>query len=153
MLAPKAPEKTADKTYIYVFSGWDSEIVSCVSDATYTVTYEARYIDYTVTFKNEDGTVLSSKTYHYGDKIDVPTSPSNPSDSDMYEFAGWDSTVAEYCDGNKVYTATFALVEQPAEEQDPVNPAAIVAIVGSSAAVLGTGGFFTFRFIKRKKEQ
>lgn len=153
VLAPKAPEKAADKTYIYVFSGWDSEIVSCVSDATYTVTYEARYIDYTVTFKNEDGTVLSSKTYHYGDKIDVPTSPSNPSDSDMYEFAGWDSTVAEYCDGNKVYTATFALVEQPAEEQDPVNPAAIVAIVGSSAAVLGTGGFFTFRFIKRKKEQ
>ncbi len=35
------PEKPADDTYIYVFAGWDPEIVPATADATYTAKFDA----------------------------------------------------------------------------------------------------------------
>ena len=100
--APAAPTKAADKTYTYSFKGWDKEVVACAGDATYTATYDATYIDYTVTFKDADGTVLSTKTYHYGDKVTAPAAPAKPD----YTFVGWDKEIAD-CAGDAEYTAVF----------------------------------------------
>ena len=47
---------------------------------TYTATYTPTYIDYTVVFKNYDGTVLSTAKYHYGDTVEEPSAPTKPSD-------------------------------------------------------------------------
>ena len=105
--APTNPTKLADNTYTYAFKSWDKEVVNVAGDATYTATYDATYIDYTVVFKNYDGTVLSSTTYHYGDMVSVPTSPTKPSDNTYsYVFNGWDKTVT-LCIGNAEYTAVF----------------------------------------------
>ena len=106
--APSNPSRAADNTYTYTFNGWDKTIVNCTSDTTYTATYASNYINYTVVFKNYNGTVLSTKTYHYGDTVTVPTTPTKPADNTYtYSFAGWDSNVTG-CTGNKVYTATYA---------------------------------------------
>ncbi len=62
---------------------------------------------YTVTFRNWDGSVISSTTYHYGDTVTVPGDPTKASDgSYTYTFAGWDKTVVD-CVGDAEYTAVF----------------------------------------------
>jgi antitoxin component YwqK of YwqJK toxin-antitoxin module len=106
--APSDPTKSADKTYTYSFSGWDSAVVACTGNATYTATYKATYIDYTVTFLNEDGTVVATVTYHYGDQIVGPADPTKASDNTYtYAFAGWDGALGT-CTGNATYTATYS---------------------------------------------
>ena len=107
---PQAPTKEADKTYTYTFGGWDKTVVKCMGNTTYTATYNAIYIDYTIIFKNADGTTLSTKTYHYGDKITVPQTPTKIADKIYtYTFGGWDKTVVN-CDGDATYTATYTPV-------------------------------------------
>ena len=71
---------------------------------------------YNVTFKNDDGSVLSEKTYPYGttaDQIEVPTTPTKANEVDAngniiarYTFAGWNPTV-DTVTGEAVYTATY----------------------------------------------
>ena len=63
--------------------------------------------DYTVTFKDADGTVLSSGVYSAGSTVTPPAAPSKAFDSTYhYTFAGWDNTVAEVT-GDATYTATY----------------------------------------------
>ena len=108
---PSTPTKAADNTYTYTFKAWDAEVVACAGDATYTATYDSAYIDYTVIFKNEDGTVLSTNTYHYGDEITAPTAPTKEADDEYtYTFAGWDKEIVA-CAGNATYTATYISTE------------------------------------------
>ena len=108
---PTNPTRVADSTYTYAFAGWDQEVVtSCAGDATYTATYASTYIDYTVIFKDWNGTVLSTNTYHYGDTVSVPTAPTRPQDSqNSYTFKGWDKTVVK-CAGNTTYTAVYTVI-------------------------------------------
>ena len=108
--APETPAKPADNMYTYEFAGWDKEVVSCVGNATYTATYDPVYIEYTIIFKNYDGTELSNATYHYGDEVVAPATPSRPADNTYtYEFAGWDNEVIA-CAGDTTYTATYTPV-------------------------------------------
>ncbi|MBQ9513713.1 MAG: leucine-rich repeat domain-containing protein, partial [Clostridia bacterium] len=108
VVVPETPTKPADNTYTYAFKSWDKEVVNCVGDATYTATFNETYIEYTVTFKNYDGTVLSSETYHYGANVIVPSTPTKPSDNTYsYSFNGWDKTVVN-CVGDAIYTATYS---------------------------------------------
>ncbi len=104
---PTTPTKTADSTYTYAFAGWDKEIVDCAGNATYTATYMPSHIDYTVVFKDWDGTILSTNTYHYGDSVTIPVTPTKTADSTYtYAFAGWDHKVVN-CAGNTTYIATY----------------------------------------------
>ena len=107
--APADPQKAADHTYTYTFAGWDQAVTACAGDATYTATYTAAYIDYTVAFLDWDGQVLSSSTYHYGDSITAPADPQKPADDTCsYAFSGWDKEIAP-CTGDATYTATYVI--------------------------------------------
>lgn len=110
IVVPETPARAADSTFNYTFAGWDKDIdYTPVTDATYTATYSSSYIDYTIIFKDEDGTVISEATYHYGDVVVVPTSPSKAANETYtYTFSGWGSTVNETCEGNATYTASYA---------------------------------------------
>lgn len=105
---PVDTTKPADNVYTYTFAGWDKDVVeACEGNAVYVATYTPTYIDYTVTFQNEDGTVLSEQIYHWGDEITVPADPTKSADNTYtYAFAGWDKDVT-VCDGNAVYVATY----------------------------------------------
>lgn len=104
---PVAPEKATDKTYTYEFAGWDNTVTTVKGNATYTATYTATYIDYTVKFADENGDILSEKTYHYGDTVKQPETPAKAADNTYtYEFAGWDKTVTAV-EGDVTYTATY----------------------------------------------
>ncbi|MBQ2452092.1 MAG: InlB B-repeat-containing protein, partial [Bacteroidales bacterium] len=63
--------------------------------------------DYTVAFKDWNGTILSSNTYHWGEAVVAPADPQRAADNTYtYAFAGWDKQVIA-CAGNATYTATY----------------------------------------------
>lgn len=109
VVEPQTPTKQADVYNTYQFSGWSTPVVNCVGDAQYYAQYTATPIEYTVTFKNWDGTNLKQDNLHYGDAVTEPSgTPTREADLEKtYEFTGWDTTVDPTCVGNKTYTAQY----------------------------------------------
>ena len=102
------PTKTADAQYTYSFTGWSPAISSVTGDAVYTATYSQTVNTYTITWKDDDGTILQSSQVAYGV---VPTyegsTPTKAGDSQYtYTFAGWSPSVVAVT-GNATYTATY----------------------------------------------
>ena len=107
VVIPADPVKAADETYNYTFAGWDKEVTSVKGNVDYKAVYESSYIDYTVRFLNEDGSVITETTYHYGDNVVVPANPAKEADETYtYTFAGWDKEVTSVKE-NVDYTATY----------------------------------------------
>ena len=111
VVVPVNPAKAADETYTYTFAGWDKEVTSVKGNVDYKAVYESSYIDYTVRFLNEDGSVITETTYHYGDNVVVPADPAKEADETYtYTFAGWDkevTSVKENIDYTAVYTDEY----------------------------------------------
>ncbi len=108
----ETPVKSDDAQYSYTFKGWLPDIVAVCEDVVYTPNFEATVNNYTVTFLNDEGTELSSKSYPYGTKaedIEIPTefSKENPEVGKTYTFTNWDKTIADVTE-NAVYTAVYS---------------------------------------------
>ncbi len=110
VVIPANPTKASDNTYSYSFNGWGGEVSTrCTGDAEYIAGYDPVYINYTVTFLEENGTQISSASYHYGDTIIVPADRTKASTAQYdFTFLGWDSTVSPVCIGNVTYQAVFS---------------------------------------------
>ena len=105
---PETPVREADNTYTYEFAGWDKEVSAVTGDVTYKATFNPVYIDYTVKFVNFDDSLISEKTYHYGDAVEIPETPVKSADNTYtYEFAGWDKEVSAEVFESVTYKATF----------------------------------------------
>ncbi len=110
----RAVEMTED-----MLSGFDNTKLG-VQDLTVTyqgiaVAFQVEIVKATVVFKHEDGTVLSSSQYAYGEDVIPPADPEKaPDDDGHYRFVGWDAQVVP-CTGNTVYTAVFELVVIPGD--------------------------------------
>ena len=117
---PADPTKAADGTNTYTFAGWAPAVeTTCKGDAEYVATYTATKAQYTVVFKDEDGPVISSKTYSYGDTVEVPADPTKAANQAYtYTFAGWTPAVETTCKGDATYTATYTATQIPSESPD-----------------------------------
>lgn len=63
----------------------------------------------TVTFKMDDGSLISEKEYTIGEEVVAPQVSAKPGEQDdVYIFAGWDKEVTA-CTGDATYTAVFNL--------------------------------------------
>lgn len=105
------PQKAADAQNTYRFSGWDKELVAVKGEATYTATYSTTVNTYTITWKNEDGTVLrQDEGVAYGTtpeyQGDTPQKAADAANS--YRFAGWGAVAP--VTGNTTYTAQYEAV-------------------------------------------
>ena len=87
----------ADEKYTYIFKWWEPEIKEVTWDAEYRATYTYTLRKYTVTWKNEDETVLKTNEVEYGT---VPTYdgglPTKESTEEFeYVFTWWDKEIGE----------------------------------------------------------
>ena len=113
----ETPTKAADAQYTYAFAGWTPEVVAVTGDATYTAVFNSTVNKYTITFVDENGTVLDTKTVEYDKSVEWPTAPTKQGNAQYsYTFAGWKSedntiinpeTTTAICKGDATYTATY----------------------------------------------
>ena len=104
---PPTPTRES-AAYRYLFAGWDKEVVACTEDAVYTATYTCIPNEYTVTFVDEDGTVLQSGEAVYGE---TPTytgeTPVKAATAEYtYTFAGWAPEIVAVSE-DATYTAAY----------------------------------------------
>ena len=103
------PTKAGNAQYTYTFAGWHIELSEVMGHITYKATYTATVNTYTVTWKNEDGSVLETDTkVPYGDMPEYNSSTPTKIATAQYEyrFAGWDTAISEVT-GDVVYTAIY----------------------------------------------
>ncbi|MBR2300438.1 MAG: InlB B-repeat-containing protein [Bacteroidaceae bacterium] len=103
------PTKAATAQYTYTFTGWTPAIVPVTKDAVYTATYMPTLRTYTITWVDEDGTVLETDTdVPYGT---IPSYDDEPPTKEgdyqyTYEFDDWTPTVVPVT-SDAVYEATY----------------------------------------------
>ncbi len=154
----ETPQKAADAQYSYTFTGWDPAVDMVTGDATYTAKFDATVNTYTVTWKDEDGTVLETDTnVPYGT---VPTfdgtQPSKEqTNTTVYTFAGWDPEVtavtgdavytAKYTETVRMYTVQYKNGDAVLKSYDVVYEAAVPAYDGETPVKEGNAQFsYTF---------
>ncbi len=102
------PAKESTAAEDYTFAGWDPEINIVTGTVTYAAQFTATPREYTVLWKNHDGSTLATDTVAYG-KTPAYTGVTPVKDDDAqytYTFTGWDPAI-EAVTGDAVYTAQF----------------------------------------------
>ena len=103
------PTKEGDAQYTYKFKGWAPEIAAVTGDVTYTAVFEQTVNEYTVTWKNYDGSVLETdENVKYGTMPEYNgATPTKEGDAQYtYTFTGWTPEIAAVT-GDVTYTAQF----------------------------------------------
>jgi len=105
--APTAT-KTADAQYTYTFDHWSPNVnYTAEADAEYTAVFTSTLNQYTITFKNWDGSILEAKEWKYGELPSYTGTPTRPADTEFtYTFSGWDHAINTVT-GEDVYIAQY----------------------------------------------
>ena len=105
---PADPTRAADAQYTYTFKSWTPEVKTVTGDAVYTAVYDKAVNKYTVTWKNDDGSVLrTDKDVEYGKMPSYGANPTKAADAQYtYTFKSWTPEVKAVT-GNAVYTAVY----------------------------------------------
>ena len=98
--------------YTYAFVAWENAPATITGATTITATFSATKRSYVITFKDEDGTVLSAEEWFYGTmpECDEPTKAED--EQYTYAFKAWTPEVVSVT-GEATYTATYEATEKP----------------------------------------
>lgn len=115
----KTPTKASTAEYTYTFSGWTPAIGTATANQVYKPNFTAAKRSYTVTFKNEGGSVIKTESVQYGNNATPPTAPDKADTAQWdYSFAGWfDSNNNKWTSdtvitGDTTFTAQYSAVTQ-----------------------------------------
>ncbi len=114
------PQKLKTAQFTYTFEKWSPDISPVTGDVTYTAQFISTVNDYTVTWKNYDGTILEiDENVEYGT---IPTYDGTIPEREKtiqnsYAFKGWDKDItgvtedvtftAQFTSTNNKYTVTW----------------------------------------------
>ena len=112
------PTKTATAQYLYTFSNtWSPAIAAVNGNAVYTAQFSQTLQKYTVTWENDDHTILETDEYvPYGEtpRYDGKTPEKAPTKEYTYTFIGWNREIAAVT-GKVTYTAVYKATAVPTE--------------------------------------
>ena len=105
-----APVKENTAEYTYEFAGWKPEVVAVTGEAVYVAEFTAARNSYTITWKNDDGSVIDTTVVEYG-TVPVHDDPVKANTAEFtYKFTGWSPEVTAVT-GEAVYEAVFGAVK------------------------------------------
>ncbi len=106
------PQKTSDAQFDYHFIGWSPTITPVISNITYQAIFEATPIKYTITWLNDDQTVLATSEVSAGELPVYPYDyPTKKDDLYNYEFISWSKPLLPVV-GNETYQAIYAITSE-----------------------------------------
>lgn len=70
-IPPEDVSRASDKTYRYIFRGWDSDYTRVTEERKVYAEFDSEFIDYKVTF-TEEGSEIGTRYYHYQEPIRYP---------------------------------------------------------------------------------
>ena len=109
-IAPISPAKADAEMYMYTFTGWNVDFSSIVGELTVRAEYDRMLLTYTVTFNDEDDTLIEEQVVNHGDGAISPPNPFKASDlSNAYQFIGWDVDISDVT-SDLTATATYNAV-------------------------------------------
>lgn len=100
------PTRESNAEYTYAFSGWSPTLAPVTTNITYTATYTATKTSYTITWKNDDGSIIESETLTYGTTPAHADINKESTAEYTYTFAGWTPQITAVT-GDAEYTALF----------------------------------------------
>ena len=104
------PLRNDNPNLVWTFTGWDKPLINIMANTTFVAQFYAPN-SIQCTFKNYDGTVLSTQYVGTGDNVvyegAIPTRPDNGEDIiTRYEFSGWDKSLKNIT-SDTVFTAQY----------------------------------------------
>ena len=105
--------KASTAEYDYTFAGWTPTVVAATADAEYTATFTPVKRSYTITWLNDDDSVIDTTTVEYGETPTHADATKAPSGCTAYTFAGWTPSI-EAVTGEATYKASYTLSDDHA---------------------------------------
>lgn len=103
----ETPTKDPTVQYTYTFDGWSPDLVPATQDTSYNAVYVQAVRKYTITWKNDDGSLISSSQVEYGETPVFGATPVKSATAQYtYTFTGWSPEIVEVTE-DAAYTATF----------------------------------------------
>lgn len=103
----ETPTKETTAKYTYTFKGWNVEPTNAVEDFDYYAVYDSTIRSYTITFKDYDGSEISSGAFEYGSIPSCSKTPSRIATAEwIYTHKGWKPAL-DYVTEATAYTATY----------------------------------------------
>ena len=105
-----APTKDSTPQYAYAFASWTPMIVPVAGDVEYQATYTSEVRKYTITWANDDGTVLEvdeNVTYGTVPSFNSGTPTKESTRGVDYTFKGWSPSV-EFAQRDITYVAQYS---------------------------------------------
>ena len=100
------PIKPADAQDTYTFAGWDQEIIPVAGTKTYTATFTGTKNSYTITWLNDDNTLIDQTTVEYGAMPQHEAATKENTAEWTYAFTGWSPAIVSVT-GDATYQATY----------------------------------------------
>ena len=100
------PTKPSDAQYSYTFAGWDVKPVAVTGEATYNAVFSQTQIGYTITWLNEDATLIDQTIVAFGTVPEHADATKENTAEFTYTFVGWDKPLSAVT-ADETYTAQY----------------------------------------------
>ena len=127
--------KPATNEFTYVFDDWSPALEEVTQAMTYTAVYREEAKTYTVTFKNEDNSVIETRSYHYGETPVCMNQPTKENTAQYTYALRWTPQIQTVM-ADADYTAVFDTTTNKYSVTLQCSP--------SGAAVLSGGGLYNY---------
>lgn len=103
----ETPQKEGDVQYKYIFNGWSPNVSKVIGEQTYTAQFKQEINKYTISWLNEDGSLIKTADVDYGTMPSFNGIPTKePEGKYYYTFKNWEPSLTTVV-GDTQYTAIF----------------------------------------------